>query len=544
MASRISPLERARLGYRPRVPQVLESDVARLALRELEAPAPVGDAQAIREAFPRTAGQAALELVRGGGPERGGPVRIGVVLSGGQAPGGHNVIAGLFDGMPEGSRLLGFRGGPAGIVERDVRELTADVVDHYRNTGGFDLIGSGRDKIETAEQLAASRATCQALELGGVVIVGGDDSNTNAAVLAESFREHGLGTAVIGVPKTIDGDLRSEQLELSFGFDTACRVYSELIGNIARDAKSAGKYWHFIRLMGRSTSHVTLECALQTRPDVALIGEEVDERGMTLERIADDVARTVARRAAAGRHYGVCLVPEGLIEFIPEMRRLIGELNDLLGGDAGAPDETAVAERLSADARAAFGALPARIRKQLLLDRDAHGNVRVSQIETEQLLVDAVAERLARLSAGAARGFRAQTHFLGYEGRCAFPSNFDADYTYALGRLAAALVAFERTGYICALRGLAGPPERWQARAVPITALMHLEQRRGRATPVVAKAHVRLDGPVFRALAAERERMTDDDGYRYPGPIQYFGPEEVAGLRSETLRLERGGDAT
>ena len=473
------------------------------------------------------------------------------MLSGGQALGGHNVIAGLHDGLESArpaSRLLGFLGGPRGILEGRHRELTAEVLAPYRNTGGFDLIGSGRDKIETDEQLAACRATCERFGLSGLVIVGGDDSNTNAAVLAEFFEAGGQDVAIVGVPKTIDGDLKGGLIESSFGFDTATRVYSELVGNICRDARSAAKYWHFIKLMGRSASHVTLECALATRPNVALIGEEVRERGWTLAQIVEQVAGVVRRRAEDGKPYGVCLIPEGLIEFVPEMRRLIDSLNQALA--AGAAEFTELddpAERralvrrsLAPDDASVFDSLPQAIQAQLLQERDAHGNVQVSKIDTEQLVIRKVSERIeAWQERGVFPGkFSVQGHFFGYEGRCSAPTNFDADYTYALVRLAAVLTARGKSGYMCALGRLGLPPEQWTAAGVPLTSMMQMETRKGRRAPVIAKALVRLDGAPFRAFAAARDRWAAEDAYRYPGAIQYFGPPEVANGVTETLRLE------
>jgi pyrophosphate--fructose-6-phosphate 1-phosphotransferase len=473
------------------------------------------------------------------------------VLSGGQAPGGHNVIAGLFDGLLQFdpcSELHGFLGGPRGLIEGKERPLDAGAIAPYRHMGGFDLLGSGRDKIESVEQLAACRATCERLRLDGLVVIGGDDSNTNAATLAEHFRERGLSTAVVGVPKTIDGDLKSDEIEASFGFDTATKVYAELIGNLCRDARSARKYWHFVRLMGRSASHVTLECALQTQPNVALIGEEVERHGRTLAEIIDDVAQAVRRRAAAGTSYGVVLVPEGLIEFVPEMRGLIDELNRLFATAAAEFDRLATADdrerfvrsRLSPPVGRAFAELPERIRQQLLLDRDAHGNVLVSQIDTELLLIDGVRRRVAAWQKSGEFHGKLGTlgHFFGYEGRCAQPTNFDADYTYALGRVASRLVAAGHTGYMASLRGLVDSPRSWRAQGVPLTSLMRLEQRHGRQTPVVAKALVCLDGAPFRHLAAERERWAIEDAYVYPGAIQYFGPPEVCNAPTRTLALE------
>jgi len=546
MADAASAFELARLGYEPKLPDVLRGgDV----VAEDGARPPEGaDAAAIRERFPRTFDAPAVVL-RPGRPGERGPVRAGVVLSGGQAPGGHNVLAGLLDGLRAihpGSSLIGFLGGPRGILEDRALDLDAAALSRYRNTGGFDRIGSGRDKIETPEQIEAAARTCAARGLDGLVVVGGDDSNTNAAVLAEHFAAGGIATRVVGVPKTIDGDLKDDDVEISFGFDTATRVYAELIGNIARDAASAGKYWHVVKMMGRSASHVTLECALSVRPNLALIGEEVAARGTTLEGIVHGIADAVARRAAAGRRHGVCLVPEGLIEFVPEMRALIDRLNAALAGPAGEADgsarEAAVRAGLEPGLARLFDALPDGIRAQLLLDRDSHGNVQVSKIDTDKLIVEMVGRELARRrrDGGFSGSFSAQTHFLGYEGRCAAPTNFDADYTAALGRTAAHLVALGRTGLMAAVQGLVGAPATWTPVGVPVAARLHMERRKGRAVPVIRKALVDLDGAPFRAFAAERDRWILDDAYVYPGAIQYWGPEAVTEARPRTLVLERG----
>ena len=476
-----------------------------------------------------------------------------MVLSGGQAPGGHNVITGLSDALHEAhpdARLIGFLGGPRGILEGDYRELTPEVLGPYRNTGGFDVIGGGRDKIETDDQLSASRATCEKLGLDGLVVIGGDDSNTNAAVLSEYFVEHGVGTVVTGVPKTIDGDMKGSGVETSFGFDTATKVYSELIGNICRDAASARKYWHFIKLMGRNASHVALECGLRTRANITLIGEEIEEMGATLEQVVETVALAVRRRAEAGRSYGVCIVPEGLIEFIPEIRVLIGELNTILHEDAKyfetiklfSDKQEFVNRKLSRDSSYAFSCLPARIQQQLLLERDSHGNVQVSRIDTEAMLVEQVEERIDEWSAkGDFPGkFQVQGHFFGYEGRSAAPSDFDADYTYALGHLAATLIAFGKTGYICAVQNLADAPDRWTAAGVPLTSLMQMEVRKGRPTPVIGKALVRTDGRPFLLYRSERGKWEIEDHYVFPGAIQYFGPSKISGAPTMTLMLEHG----
>lgn len=551
MIDRTSALERERRSYRPRGPAILGAAEPRVRVSESGPTRAVADEGEIRARFPRTYGRPLLELDAGGEPPERRPLRVGVVLSGGQAPGGHNVITGLFDGLRalhDDAALSGFLGGPRGLLERRERPLDAATLAPYRNTGGFDVIGSGRDKIEGAEQLAAAHATCRELGLDGLVVVGGDDSNTNAAVLAEYLLEQGCATCVVGVPKTIDGDLKGPNVEASFGFDTATRVYSELVGNICRDALSAGKYWHFVRLMGRSTSHVTLECALQTHPNVALIAEEVEQRGWTLDRVAESIAEVVARRAASGLAHGVCLVPEGLIEFVPEMRRLIARLNDLLAArraefDALAGDDARrrfVEDSLPPAERETFGRLPAEIRHELLLERDSHGNVQVSKIDTERLLISRVQDTLDawRASGRFAGRFAVQEHFFGYEGRCAAPTNFDADYGWSLGRLAALLIALRRTGYLCSLRGLAAPAGDWRATAVPLTSMMHLETRKGRRVAVIAKSPVRTDSEPFLSFAAARDGWARADDYRYPGAIQYFGPPAVSAAPSLTLQLE------
>jgi pyrophosphate--fructose-6-phosphate 1-phosphotransferase len=553
MSEKVSHLENARSDYRPNAPELLHQGVRGVTFEEGPATSAVQEPDAIKELFPRTFGRPVVELAQGPGNEDPGPETVGVVLSGGQAPGGHNVITGLFDALRvihRDSRLLGFLGGPKGIFTSVFRELDEQTVGPFRNTGGFDMIGGGRDKIETGEQLAACKETCKKLNLSGLVIIGGDDSNTNAAVLAEYFLGQGVETSVVGVPKTIDGDMKGGGVEASFGFDTATKVYSELIGNICRDAKSARKYWHFIKLMGRNTSHVTLECALQTRVNVALIGEEAQERNLTLNQIVDHVAGVVCRRAERGKNYGVCLVPEGLIEFIPEIRVLIAELNRILTEHARyfesvplfSDRQEFVNQKLGKDSSYVFSSLPATIQQQLLLERDAHGNVQVSKIDTEAMLVEEVQERIAELQAeDKFQGkFQVQHHFFGYEGRCAAPSNFDADYAYSLGRTAALLVALDKTGYISCIRNLAAPPGQWKAAGVPLTSLMQMETRKGRLTPVIGKALVRTDRQPFLSFAAARERWEIEDDYLYPGAVQYFGPTEVCGYPTRSLLLEAG----
>lgn len=512
----------------------------------------VSDRESLRALFPKTYGLPLVTFVRGRNPAVAKKtVRVGVVFSGGQAPGGHNVLAGLLDGLKEANaknKLFGFLGGPAGILENKHRELTATVVAPYRNTGGFDLIQSGRTKIETPEQFAAAKGAMRVNSLDALVVVGGDDSNTNAALLAEYFKAEGVSTSVVGVPKTIDGDLKNDQIEASFGFDTATKIYSELVGNIGRDVLSAQKYWHFIRLMGRSASHVTLEVAFKTQPNLALLGEEASAKNLTLAQVVDHIAQTVARRADQGKNYGVLLVPEGLIEFIPEMKVLIAALNDVLARSEGAlatkekfKDKSEfVAAGLPAPLAALFQSLPRGIQIQLMLDRDPHGNVQVSQIETEKLLVDMVKARLGEMKKAGRFGgkFAAVTHFFGYEGRCGAPSNFDANYCYALGFNAAVLALNGMTGYVSSVKNLIEAPTRWRPGGVPLTAMMNVERRKGKEKPVIQKALVKLDGAPFRAFEKARDGWVLEDGYVSPGPIQYFGPPSVSDRATKTLRLE------
>ncbi len=547
----ISQLQKARAAYRPNLPEALRRGAA-VTVQQGEPTTAAADVEKIRDLFPATFGGPVLTFEAAARPPRHAAVNVGVILSGGQAPGGHNVIAGLFDGIKslnKDSRLYGFLNGPDGLIRNDATELTADFVDGYRNTGGFDMIGSGRTKLETEEQFRKGVEHCRALGITALVIVGGDDSNTNACLLAEYYRRNNAGIQVIGCPKTIDGDLKNEWVEVSFGFDTACRVYSELIGNICRDANSAKKYWHFIKLMGRSASHIALECALQTHPNVAVISEEVAARGMTLRQIVDNIAGVVAERSARKCDFGVALIPEGLIEFVPEVRALIAELNDLLARRADAfsrlnGDEARlefVSSNLSGERAAFFGTLPAGIRTQLCNDRDPHGNVQVSLIETEKMLAGMVKARLAEMAGdGKYSGkFRPQTHFFGYEGRCAAPSNYDADYCYSLGYAAAALIGAGRTGYMANVRNTARAAGEWIAGGIPITMLMNVEHRNGHDKPVIRKALVDLDGAPFRTFAAQRDRWAVETDYVYPGPIQYFGPSEVCDQITRTLALEK-----
>jgi pyrophosphate--fructose-6-phosphate 1-phosphotransferase len=496
-----------------------------------------------------------ITFERGSDGETRKPLNVGVILSGGQAPGGHNVIAGIFDGIKKvhsGSRLFGFLGGPGGLVDHQYIEITGETLDPFRNTGGFDIIGSGRTKLEETEQFDKGLEILKKLDIKALVIIGGDDSNTNACVLAEYYKAREAGVQVIGCPKTIDGDLKNEVIETSFGFDTATKVYSELIGNIARDANSAKKYWHFIKLMGRSASHIGLECALKTQPNICLVSEEVEQKQQTLHDIVDYMASVVARRAANGENFGVALIPEGLIEFIPEMKILIRELNDMLAeGSAfetefrATPDEAVrrklVAARLTPESARVFTSLPAGIANQLTLDRDPHGNVQVSLIQTEMLLGEMVKARLKEMKkAGTFSGkFSTLYHFFGYEGRCAAPSNFDADYCYSLGYTASVLIDEGKTGYMASVRNLTSPAAAWVAGGVPVTMMMNMEKRHGHMKPVIRKALVDLDGAPFRYFAENRETWAVETSFVYPGPIQYFGPSEVCDQPTMTLNLEQ-----
>jgi pyrophosphate--fructose-6-phosphate 1-phosphotransferase len=544
----ISPLQRARAAYSPKLPRTLTQPLASIGVKKGKPTQSIADQARIKELFPGTYGQEELSFAAGGAPVSAQALKVGLVLSGGQAPGGHNVVSGLFDGLKKlnpASQLFGFLGGPSGILEDKKVEITEALIAQYRNTGGFDIIGSGRTKLETSEQFDLCAKNMKAAGISALVIVGGDDSNTNAAVLAEYFKAKGLGITVTGAPKTIDGDLKNEQIEASFGFDTACKVYSELIGNIMRDAMSAKKYWHFIKLMGRSASHIGLECALKTHPNVCLVSEEVAAKRQTLAQVTEEIAQAVVKRAAEGKHFGVALIPEGLVEFIPEIKALISELNDLLAhapeGRPAAELAEEVAGKLSPASRAAFDSLPWGIRLQLLADRDPHGNVQVSRIETEKLLIETVGARVQELrAAGQTKAkFSALNHFFGYEGRCAAPSNFDADYCYGLGFTAALLVASGLTGYLSSLRGLTKPAAEWLSGGVPLTMMMNMERRHGQDKPVIRKALVELEGKPFKAFASQRAAWAVQDDFQYPGPIQYWGPAEVADVASETLKLER-----
>jgi pyrophosphate--fructose-6-phosphate 1-phosphotransferase len=550
----ISQLQKARYEYKPKLPAVLAGSVRDIRVDFGEPTSAVADVDELRAIFKRSFGKPIARFEKGAGSIASAPLRAGVILSGGQAPGGHNVIAGLFDGLKKenpASRLLGFSGGPAGLINNVFIEITKEIIDAHRNTGGFDMIGSGRTKIETAEQFAAALETARKNALDAVVVIGGDDSNTNAALLAEYFLEHGAKTLVIGCPKTIDGDLKNEYIETSFGFDTAVKTYSELIGNIMRDANSAKKYWHFIRLMGRAASHIALEAALQTHPNVCLISEEIEKKALSLDDIIGEICGSVTRRAENGENFGIVLIPEGIVEFVPEMKKLIAEINDII---AGHKDEFSALEhfsaqtaflekKLSAPSFAVFTSIPGEIAQQLLFDRDSHGNVQVSRIETEKLLIGMLERRLARLAKeGRYKGaFSPLAHFFGYEGRAAPPSNFDADYCYSLGYSAFVLIAAGLTGYIASVRGLSRPASEWQAGGVPLTMMMNIEKRHGAHKPVIKKALVELEGRPFKAFAAARGEWAHTTSFVYPGPIQYYGPSEVCDAATVTLRLEYGG---
>ena len=542
-----SALQIARAAYSPKLPMGLRGNVS---IKEGEPTQSVGDQEEIKKLFPNTYGMPLVEFVPSAEVKEYKPLNIGIILSGGQAPGGHNVICGLYDGLKRqnpNSKLYGFLMGPGGLVDHKYIELTDAIIDEYRNTGGFDMIGSGRTKLETAEQFESGLKIIRELGINAIVIIGGDDSNTNACVLAEYYAAKKYDVQVIGCPKTIDGDLKNEQIETSFGFDTACKTYAEVIGNIQRDANSARKYWHFIKLMGRSASHIALECALQCQPNVCIVSEEVEEKNQTLDDVVTYIASVVAKRAANGNNFGTVLIPEGLIEFIPAFKKLIAELNDLLAQ----PEAKAVAvselrayvlEKLSEENAAIYKSLPEVVAKQLTLDRDPHGNVQVSLIETEKLLSEMVANKLQEWKAeGKFNGkFAAQHHFFGYEGRCAAPSNYDADYCYALGTSAAQLVANGKTGYMAIVKNTTAPAEQWVAGGVPITMMMNMERRHGEMKPVIKKALVRLDGAPFKEFAAHREEWAEKTAFVYPGPIQYFGPTEVCDQCTMTLKLEQG----
>ncbi len=540
-----SALQIARAAYQPKLPKALQGAVK---VKEGAPTQSVDNQEEIKKLFPNTYGMPLVEFVPGESAVNA-KMNVGVILSGGQAPGGHNVITGLFDQLkrlnPE-NRLFGFILGPGGFVDHNYMELTADIIDEYRNTGGFDMIGSGRTKLEKEDQFEKGLQILRELDIKALVIIGGDDSNTNACVLAEYYAAKKYGVQVIGCPKTIDGDLKNDQIETSFGFDTACKTYSELIGNIERDCNSARKYWHFIKVMGRSASHIALECALQTQPNICLVSEEVEAKAMSLNDVVDYIANAVVVRAANGNNFGTVIVPEGLIEFIPAIKKLIAQLNDVLAlpevKDMGRSEQIDFAKsHLTDENLAVFNSLPTSVAKQLALDRDPHGNVQVSLIETEKLLSTMVAQKLEKMKKeGKYVGkFAAQHHFFGYEGRCAAPSNFDADYCYALGTSAAQLIANGKTGYMAIVKNTTSPAEQWIAGGVPITMMMNMERRNGEMKPVIRKALVELDGAPFKAFAAQRERWAKETAYVYPGPIQYWGPTEVCDQPTKTLALEQ-----
>jgi len=542
--SSISNLQKARSAYQPKLPKALQGPVKAI---EGAATQSVGNQAEIKELFPNTYGMPVVEFASGEKKEYP-QFNVGVILSGGQAPGGHNVISGIFDGIKAlnpANKLYGFILGPGGLVDHKYMEITSEIMDAYRNTGGFDIIGSGRTKLEEVDQFEKGIVILRELGIKALVIIGGDDSNTNACVLAEYYAAKKYGVQVIGCPKTIDGDLKNEQIETSFGFDTACKTYSELIGNIERDCNSARKYWHFIKVMGRSASHIALECALQTQPNICLISEEVEQKEQSLDFIVNQIASAVAKRAAKGDNFGTVVVPEGLIEFIPAIKKLIAELNDILATDeakAVAREDQIeyVKAHLNAANLATFSSLPAGVARQLALDRDPHGNVQVSLIETEQLLAEMVGKKLEEWKKeGKYVGkFSTQHHFFGYEGRCAAPSNFDADYCYSLGYNASRLIASGKTGYMSVIRNTTAPAAEWIAGGVPITMMMNLEKRAGKFKPVIRKALVELDGAPFKYYEKHREEWAENTCYTYPGAIQYWGPTEVCDQPTKTLQLE------
>ena len=550
---KLSPLQVARYQYNPKLPGMLRGGIAEISVKNGGPTQSVADQEKIAALFPNTYGKNEIIFEKGENTSEARKLTVGVILSGGQAPGGHNVVSGLYDSLkainPE-NVLIGFKGGPSGLLDNDFIVFDDEYINQYRNTGGFDIIGSGRTKLETEEQFAVVVENCKTHGVNAIVIIGGDDSNTNAAVLAEYCAAHNTGIQVIGCPKTIDGDLKNEDIECSFGFDTATKTYSEIIGNIERDANSAKKYWHFVKVMGRSASHVALECALETQPNICLIGEEVAAKKMSLAQVADQIADSVAARAAKGMNFGVAIIPEGIVEFVPEFSVLIAEINELLAGakaDAfnALPSWNDKYEFIKAGLSAAsfgvFDILPQNIQQQLFLERDPHGNVQVSLIESEKLFSALVAANLAaRKAAGTYNGkFSALHHFLGYEGRCAFPSNFDADYCYALGYNAAMLIQYGVTGYLSKVSNLSKPAEEWVAGGMPITKMMNIERRHGADKPVIRKALVELDGAPFKFFAENRAKWAVDTCYLYPGAIQYYGPAEVCDITTRTLALEK-----
>ncbi len=549
----LSPLQIERLKYQPKLPSSLANGINHLVSQEGSATEAVANKEEIKALFKNTYGKPTVTFQTSTESVASKERNVGVILSGGQAPGGHNVIAGLYDALKQANpnnNLYGFLGGPSGIIDGKYVEFNDEFINDYRNTGGFDIIGSGRTKLETEDQFQKALGVCKKLNISAVVIIGGDDSNTNAALLAEWFVANGADIQVIGCPKTIDGDLKNEQIEISFGFDTATKTYAELIGNIERDANSAKKYWHFVKIMGRSASHVALEAALQTQPNITLISEEVEQKKMSLASIIDYMVDIIVKRADMGKNFGIAVIPEGLIEFIPEMKSMIANLNDIMAeleNDPAFVNAPTIREkfdivenRLSEENAKVYNSLPAIIKGQLLADRDPHGNVQVSKIETEKLLIEMISQKLEemKLEGSYIGKFSAQAHFFGYEGRCAFPSNFDADYCYSLGFNAFALINFGLTGYLSSVRNLTEPANDWIAGGVPLTMMMNMEKRHGEMKPVIKKALVELDGPVFKKLEENREDWALNDRYLFPGAIQYFGPSSVCDITTVTLQLE------
>lgn len=545
-----SPLQKARYQYSPKLPGMLRNGISEICVKEGNATQSVADQEKIAALFPNTYGEKEITFEKGENTSAAKKQVVGVILSGGQAPGGHNVICGLYDALKATSKenvLYGFKNGPIGLLEDNYVEFDDAYIDAYRNTGGFDIIGSGRTKLETEEQFAVAAKVCEKHGITAIVIIGGDDSNTNAAVLAEYFAAHNTGVQVIGCPKTIDGDLKNEDIECSFGFDTATKTYSELIGNIERDANSAKKYWHFVKVMGRSASHVALECALETQPNICLISEEVAAKKQSLSEIADYIADAVEKRSANGNNFGVAIIPEGVVEFVPEFKALIAEINELLAGNKteefnalGSWEEkyAFIEKGLTAESMAVFAILPQTIQQQLFLERDPHGNVQVSLIESEKLFSALVKDKLTER--GYTGKFNALHHFFGYEGRCAFPSNFDADYCYSLGYNAFMLIQYGYNGYLSKVSNLSKPAEEWVAGGMPITKMMNIERRNGEDKPVIKKALVELDGKPFKYFEANRDTWAVETAYTYPGAIQYYGPTEVCDLTTRTLALEKG----
>ena len=545
-----SPLQKARYQYSPKLPGMLRNGISEICVKEGNATQSVADQEKIAALFPNTYGEKEITFEKGENTSAAKKQVVGVILSGGQAPGGHNVICGLYDALKATSKenvLYGFKNGPIGLLEDNYVEFDDAYIDAYRNTGGFDIIGSGRAKLETEEQFAVAAKVCEKHGITAIVIIGGDDSNTNAAVLAEYFAAHNTGVQVIGCPKTIDGDLKNEDIECSFGFDTATKTYSELIGNIERDANSAKKYWHFVKVMGRSASHVALECALETQPNICLISEEVAAKKQSLSEIADYIADAVEKRSANGNNFGVAIIPEGVVEFVPEFKALIAEINELLAGSKteefnalGSWEEkyAFIEKGLTAESMSVFAILPQTIQQQLFLERDPHVNVQVSLIESEKLFSALVKDKLAER--GFTGKFNALHHFFGYEGRCAFPSNFDADYCYSLGYNAFMLIQYGYNGYLSKVSNLSKPAEEWVAGGMPITKMMNIERRNGEDKPVIKKALVELDGKPFKYFEANRDTWAVETAYTYPGAIQYYGPTEVCDLTTRTLALEKG----